>query len=489
MPELDINASADEVARLFNQGQAREASMRLDALRQDQSLLVQEALDRSVASRAAERIDALQRPGGLPATDASTVGPVITRLEAARNAPRFPGAEETRDLSQAQQHDIYASIVETRGDDAAHQALATQDRVILGLRNENRTTQGRDPVTREVDSRGTGVYDDRIVVLWRAADGARHAREFNQATTEPTAQYDGHAKTTPRSEGFAQVAVRQKTEGEDVNRDNVRDLGRLAEGTTEMGRTTHPLRNHPDEFALRPTDAAVANGQHRVERDSNGDGWFDARDTHGVQDLNNTFKIHRGSGRNTDSAGCQTIGGNEYDTFVSTVRGTPGQDRWQYVLTSVTPTQTLQQNQEQENLPTATIADPRAPGHPDHALQQQISGHLTALGGRYAQHADSYSLALLYDAKANGTTRVDNVVPSNAIGTQVEGARIFLVQGQNNDPAALRVASEAATIAATPVERSLQRLHQQQQTAAETQGQGQAQQQQEQHQQPTMGGR
>ncbi|MEA9482747.1 hypothetical protein VC290_20935 [Xanthomonas campestris] len=134
MPELDINASADEVARLFNQGQAREAAMRLDALRQDQSLLVQEALDRSVASRAAERIDALQRPGGLPATDASTVGPVITRLEAARNAPRFPGAEETRDLSQAQQHDIYASIVETRGDDAAHQALATQDRVIVGLR-------------------------------------------------------------------------------------------------------------------------------------------------------------------------------------------------------------------------------------------------------------------------------------------------------------------------------------------------------------------
>nr|WP_236726811.1 XVIPCD domain-containing protein [Xanthomonas cannabis] len=84
-------------------------------------------------------------------------------------------------------------------------------------------------------------------------------------------------------------------------------------------------------------------------------------------------------------------------------------------------------------------------------------------------------------------TRVDNVVPSNAIGTQAEGARIFLVQGQNNDPAALRVPSEAATIAATPVETSLQRLHQQQQIAAETQGQGQ--QQQEQHQQPTMGGR
>ncbi|WP_115004128.1 XVIPCD domain-containing protein [Xanthomonas campestris] len=486
MPELDINASADEVARLFNQGQTREASMRLDALRQDQSLLVKEALDRSVASRAAERIDALQRPGGLPATDASTVGPVITRLEASRNAPRFPGAEETRDLSQAQQHDIYASIVETRGDDAAHQVLATQDRVILGLRNENRTTQGTDSQTGDTNSRGTGVYDDRIVVLWRASDGTRHAREFNDVTTEPTAQYDGHAKTTPRSQGYEQVMTKARTEGEDVNLDGVRDLGRMAEGTTEMGRATHPRRGHPDEFALRPTDAAVANGSRRVERDSNGDGWFDARDTQGVQDLNNTFKIHRGSGRNTDSAGCQTIGGNDYDTFVSTVRGTHGQDRWQYVLTSVAPTQTLQQNQERQNFQPATTPDPRAPGHPDHGLQQQISGHLTALGGRYAQNADSYSLALLYEAKANGMTRVDNLVPSNATGTQTEGTRIFLVQGQNNDPAALRVVSETATIAATPVETSLQRLHQQQQTASEAQGQ---QQQQQQQQQPAIGGR
>ncbi|RFF71617.1 hypothetical protein D0A39_09105 [Xanthomonas campestris pv. campestris] len=111
---------------------------------------------------------------------------------------------------------------------------------------------------------------------------------------------------------------------------------------------------------------------------------------------------------------------------------------------------------------------------------------MTALGGHYAQNADSYSLALLYEAKANGMTRVDNLVPSNATGTQTEGTRIFLVQGQNNDPAALRVVSETATIAATPVETSLQRLHQQQQTASEAQGQ---QQQQQQQQQPAIGGR
>ena len=98
----------------------------------------------------------------------------------------------------------------------------------------------------------------------------------------------------------------------------------MGEGTTEMRATTHPRNGHPDEFALRPSQAAITAGAGRVERDSNGDGWFDARDTQGVQDLNDTFKIHRGSRSNTDSAGCQTIGGGEYDDFVATVRGTPG---------------------------------------------------------------------------------------------------------------------------------------------------------------------
>ncbi|MCL1522000.1 hypothetical protein M3O44_04685 [Xanthomonas nasturtii] len=486
MPELDINASADEVTRLLNQGQTREAVNRLETLRQNQPSVVQEALDRTVASRAGEQLATLHQPGGLAAADTGEVGATIARLDAARQAPRFPDAAETANLSQAQQYDVYASMVETRGNTDAHAALASRDRVILGLRNENQTTQGVNATTGDTTARGTGVYDDRIVVLWKNADGGRHAREFNDVTTEPTAQYDGHAKTTPRSPGFEHVVTRPKTEGEDVNDDHVRDLGRLAEGTTQMGRTTHPRHNHPDEFALRPTAAAVAGGQRRVERDSNGDGWFDARDTQGVQDLNNTFKIHRGSSSNTDSAGCQTIGGNDYDAFVTTVRGTPGQNSWQYVLTSVAPATTLQRDQSQNvaQLPAST-PDPRAPGHPDHALQQQISDRLTAMGGRYAENADSYSLALLHEAKANGMTRVDQVVASNATGAQVEGARIFLVQGQSGDPAALRVPVETATVAAASVDTSLQRLQQQSQELSATQAQQQPQQQ---PQGPTIGG-
>jgi hypothetical protein len=259
----------------------------------------------------------LRQPGGIPSADTVLLQPLLERMAGTTRPPRFPAPGETSNLSQAQQHDVYASIIGTRGNNAAHDALATQDRVILGLRNEDQTTQAR----------GKGVYNDRIVVLWTDVDGNRRAREFNEATTEPTAQYDGHAKTTPRSPAFENVATRTKTEGADVNGDGVRDLGRLTEGSTEMQATTHPRRGLADEFSLRPTAAAIAAGSRRIERDSNGDGWFDSRDTHGVQDLNRTFKMHRGSRENTDSAGCQTIHTVDYDDFLRVVRATPGQDR------------------------------------------------------------------------------------------------------------------------------------------------------------------
>lgn len=474
MPELDINASANEVVALLQQQQGAQAAARLEALRSGQSAVVQESLDRYVSARAATELTGLRQPGAVAAPDAAAVNPMLARLEAASRPPRMPTEPETAPLTQAQQYDVYGSIVATRGETAANDAMSTHNRVILGLRDENRTTE----------SRGRGVYDDRIVVLWKDAQGGRHAQEFNQATTEPTAQYDGHAKTTPASPGFGNVQARTKTEGEDVNGDRVKDMGRLAEGTTEMRATTHPYHGHADEFSLRPTTAAVTAGANRVERDSNGDGWFDARDTHGVQDLNDTFKIHRGSGRNTDSAGCQTIGGGEYDNFVRTVRGTPGQDRWQYVLTAVAPGQTRTLD------PHAVVdpaADPRRPGHPDHALQQQISTRLQAMGGRYATHADDYSLVLLHEAKANGITRVDQVVASNATGGRAAGETLFLVQGAAADPAAQRVGVNAAVVAQTSVETSLQQLQQQaREQAAPTPTQSAPAQQ---HEAPAMGGR
>lgn len=298
------------------------------------------------------------------------------------------------------------------------------------------------------------------MVLWTDANGERHAHEFHKSTTEPTAQYDGHARTVVRSPGFEDIVTRPKTEGSDVNGDGVRDLGRLAEGTTEMPATTHPRNHSPDEFALRPSLTAVAAGVNRVERDSNGDGWFDSRDVQGVQNLNNTFKIHRGSKYNTDSAGCQTIGGGEYDSFVDPVRGTPGQTRWQYVLTSVAPGQTLARNVD-ARVPLNPGHDPRLPRHPVHALLRQINARLQALGGLHAEHAEAYGLGLLHEAKAARVTHVDQIVVNNATATRAAGETLFLVQGRVGDPAALRIAVSAAELAETSIDTSLRRLQEQ----------------------------
>lgn len=376
-----------------------------------------------------------------------TVARMLERMRVASGPPRLPAEDETRNLSEAQQYDVYASVIAVRGDTAAHEALLTQDRVILGLRQENRTT----------DISGQGDFNDRMVVVWRDADGRPHAREFHEANTEPSAQYDGHAKTNPRSPGFAQVITRSKTEGADVNGDGVRDLGRLAEGTTEMRGTTHPGKKGVPEFSLRPTLGAIAEGARRVERDSNGDGWFDADDPGGVQPLNRTFKFHRGGRENTLSAGCQTLKPAEYDDFLDAVRGTPGQDRWQYVLTSVTQPQRRDQEPDRA---LESDDDPRRPGHPAHALQQQISTGLAGLGGHYREHADNFSLPLLLAAREAGMTRVDRVVASNAVGGRSAGETLFLVEGVLGDPAALRVGVAATEVVDMPVEASLQLLQQ-----------------------------
>ena len=446
MTEINISAAADDVVALLRSQRAREAAAQLQTLREAQVLVVQEALERYVAVRAAPELEALGRAGGVVAADRATVVPMLERLRVASRPPRMPTSTETAALSQAQQHDVYGSMVALRGNSAAQEAMETQDRVILGLRQETRTTA----------KRGQGDYDDRIVVLWRDADGQGHVREFLESTTEPSAQYDGHAKTRPVSPGFADVITRTKTEGEDVNADRVRDMGRLAEGTTEMRETTHPRFKMLDEFSLRPTRAAVAEGSNRIERDTNGDGWFDARDINGVQDLNNTFKIHRGGNENTYSAGCQTVR-YEYDAFVETVRASPEQTRWQYVLTSTGP---MQSQRLEASTQLEVVGDPRQPRHRDHPLQQELSSQLQTLGGRYAERADEYSLALLYEAKVGGITHVDQLVTSNAVGDRAAGETLFIVQGRPGDPAAVRVGVNAASVTETPVEVALQKLQQ-----------------------------
>lgn len=496
--ERDIRASADAVVALFQQDRVRDAIELLGRLRQDESQVIQEALDRYVAADCGRYLDAFAASFTDDADQALRQG--LQRLDAARHEPRFPAdVEMGRLASDAQRYDVYASIIVTRGSRAAQDALARNERVILGLRQENSTlaTTTRanpderrldDPRTANIDESrlGTGVYDDRLVVLWKDAQGVRHLHPVERANTEPTAQYDAHARPGHRRAGtpFGSVDWR-RAEGEDVNADRVDDLGRLADGTFEMRRTTHPnpLTGRP-EFSLRPTadEVSPARREGRVERDTNADGWFTHADVNGAQALNNTFKIHRGSRANTDSAGCQTIHADDYPDFIAAATGNPDQTRWQYVLTSTTPGMWRNVNARVDGMPEVEAPahdqpespapghtqdarphprGPADPGHPDHALLLNIRERVHGLSGLHCEkgeRTENLCRALLPVAKASGLRRVDQVVLSVDSGRARAGENIFLVQGALDDPAHLRTFAKTEAAMATPTPASDQRL-------------------------------
>ncbi|MEA0926549.1 hypothetical protein JH293_15675 [Xanthomonas campestris pv. campestris] len=426
-------------------------------------------------------------------------------------------------LSDRQKYDVYASIAQARGNTAADQSLATPgQRVILGLRQENSTLDAMvdsahptqraadNPATARDESRGgSGVYNDRLVVLWKDADGTPHVVESNRANTEPTAQYDHHAGNTGArplgeggrenrrfdpSPGFESITRPRKIEGDDVNADGVRDLGRLHDGTIEMQRAQHPnplLAGTLDD-ALRPSQAAVTAGREMVQRDSNADGWFDQTDVNGTQDLNDTFKIHRGSRGSTDSAGCQTIHADDYDAFMDAVQGNPAQTRWQYVLTSTAPGPVREQQrdqgrehegaqpgQEQRGHPPAQPqwqnGGPAAPvpgrprqadaedaqpaPHPLHAQASTLVGRLDASMGRASDaHSERMSASLAHLAKEHGLERIDHVMLSNQTSRAAAGATVFVVQGEPSNPAHLRASMPTDLAVTTPVEQSLAKL-------------------------------
>ncbi|GEM_PF-259440 len=515
--DLDIRASADRITALFNSHQAEAALALLQQQRQNQPQAVQEALDRYVGTGASASIARHAQD----AIDPSAAGTLQRLQQASSGPPRFPEQTQMDALSDAQQYDVYASMVQVRGNDAAHDALARpNERIVLGLRQENSTLaamQGRahadtlrvdDPTTPAINEAqgGTGVYNDRLVVLWKDAGGARHLQVAKKANTEPTAQYDHHAGNTghrPRAEGgvehrtfapspgYESIARPRKIEGDDVNGDGIRDLGRLAEGTIEMrmGQHPNPIERGTMDNALRPTQTAVAAGQGMVQRDTNADGWFDQTDIGGVQDLNDTFKIHRGSRDSTDSAGCQTIHPAEYQAFIDAVQGNPGQTRWQYVLTSTTPGPVREQQRDQAPgrdaaVPAHDGQAPRQPAHPGehpdapapdrnrpgapgdrpalHPLHGQAIDRVSELDARMGRAGDAYSermsASLAHLAKAHGLERIDHVLLSEQTSRAPAGANVFVVQGELGNPAHLRANMATDEAVNTPVEQSLSRL-------------------------------
>ncbi|WP_077927860.1 hypothetical protein [Wohlfahrtiimonas populi] len=309
---INIQDSADSVVQTAQQGNVIEAHRLWSEFHATEPLAVREAYDRLIALQINEaNIENYQQ-----------LDPNMrTQLSFSKDSPRIPSEDEMSALTNDQKFDVYNGITRLRGNASAVNALDDNDRVILGLRNENQTTANA----------GRGVYDDRIIVLWQDNDGAKHIEEFNRATTEPTAQYDAHYRNDTSIKSRAPSGV-------DINADGTLDMGRLRDDNTiTMRATTHARPGgQGDNFSLRPTNEFIRDhGTGLVERDVNGDGWFDSQDIGGIVDLNNTFKIHAGSRNSTDSAGCQTIHRDDYDRFITAVNPEGSiQTEWQYVLSS-----------------------------------------------------------------------------------------------------------------------------------------------------------
>ncbi|WP_146257157.1 XVIPCD domain-containing protein [Stenotrophomonas maltophilia] len=108
------------------------------------------------------------------------------------------------------------------------------------------------------------------------------------------------------------------------------------------------------------------------------------------------------------------------------------------------------------------LQDPTEPGHPDHALYQQIREGVEALDAKHGRSFDEVSermtASLLVLAKDNDLERVDHVLVSNATSEHPAGHTLFVVQGEPSNPAHQRAAMPTELAAQTSVEESLQQF-------------------------------
>ncbi|MBN5143190.1 hypothetical protein JY471_11690 [Stenotrophomonas maltophilia] len=112
--------------------------------------------------------------------------------------------------------------------------------------------------------------------------------------------------------------------------------------------------------------------------------------------------------------------------------------------------------------PNRALQDPTQPGHPDHALYQQIREGVEALDAKHGRSFDEVSermtASLLVLAKDNDLERVDHVLVSNATSEHPVGHTLFVVQGEPSNPAHQRAAMPTELAAQTSVEESLQQF-------------------------------
>lgn len=107
--------------------------------------------------------------------------------------------------------------------------------------------------------------------------------------------------------------------------------------------------------------------------------------------------------------------------------------------------------------------DPRKEGHPDHSLYQQIRDGVSAVDAKHGRSFDETServtASLLATAKSNGLERVDHVVLGNPPSNE-SGPRMFVVQGELDNPTHLRASVAVSEAVNTPVEHSLAKIEQ-----------------------------
>lgn len=117
---------------------------------------------------------------------------------------------------------------------------------------------------------------------------------------------------------------------------------------------------------------------------------------------------------------------------------------------------------DEASAPNLMLQDPTQPGHPDHALYQQIREGVEALDAKHGRSFDEVSermtASLLVLAKDNDLERVDHVLVSNATSEHPAGHTLFVVQGEPSNPAHQRAAMPTELAAQTSVEESLQQF-------------------------------
>lgn len=262
---------------------------------------------------------ALQRPGNHA---------IRERVEATITAR--PSGHLMPYATRKQQFDVFAAIFWRYASQNARIYFKAGIVSLLSLRNESST----------LAHNGEGSYDDILVVMRKI--GRSGMFTIFPICTEPGAQYSQRA-SNGKDKRYRKVDF-NKIEGEDINKDGIKDAGRLIESTYHYYEKPGGHLKARAFWVLPKGHKGPALSSFRqvVERDTNGDGRFTQDDDSRIDRIGAGISmfIHRGGTEidkknpDTYSAGCQTIPYNRYDAFLKTV-GHP--ESFFYVLVNAAP--------------------------------------------------------------------------------------------------------------------------------------------------------